>query len=240
MVTIQTGMTIQASGMTRSTPFSYVCGCCSRCCYHKGISLDPYEVLRLARHQGVSTTEFIERYTDSAGTQLAQREDGACVFLGPGGCTVHADRPLVCRLYPLGQHLAADDQETFSALEPHPATEGKYGREGTIGMYLESQGAAPYLEAARLYLTLFRNIADRLFERMDRLAPAERETAASCCVRPAVTERRSPAWLDVDHVVDRYCRKTGIVKPAAPDPLMALHLKAVSVWADCPEAMEDS
>lgn len=223
---------------TRETPFSYACGRCSRCCHHKGISLNPYEVLRLARHQGLTTTEFVRRFTDAAGTQLRQRTDGACIFLSAQGCGVHADRPLVCRIYPLGRHISPEDKETFSELEPHPQTEGKYGAAGTVGDYLESQGAGPYLKAADLYLNLFREMADLLFEQVDRLAPTEREVVGQHCVRPEEATALSPAWLDVDRAVDQYCRERGLAKPAEPWRLMELHLEALSTWSSNLKAKE--
>lgn len=221
----------QPAGMTRETPFSYACGRCSRCCYHKGISLNPYEVLRLARHQGLTTTEFIRRFTDTAGTQLRQRADGACVFLGAQGCGVHADRPLVCRIYPLRRHIGPEDEETFSELEPHPETEGRYGTAGTVRGYLESQGAEPFLRAADRYLNLFRQMADLLLERIGRLAPSERGAVGQQCVRPEEGAGSNPAWLDVDRAVDDYCRERGLAKPAEPGQLMELHLEALATWS---------
>lgn len=218
--------------MTRETRYSYACGRCSRCCYHKGISLNPYEVLRLARHQDLTTTEFIRRFTDSAGTQLRQRDDGGCVFLTAQGCGVHADRPLVCRIYPLGRHISPQDEETFSELEPHPETEGQYGAAGTVGDYLELQGAEPYLKAADLYLNLFREMADLLFEQIGHLVPSEREAVRQHGARPEEDTVPNPAWLDIDGAVDQYCRERGLAKPAEPWRLMELHLEALSTWSN--------
>ena len=217
--------------MTRESPFSYACGRCSRCCHHKGISLNPYEVLRLARHEGLTTTEFISRFTDTAGTQLRRRADGACVFLTAQGCGVHADRPLVCRIYPLGRHIGPEDEETFSELEPHPETEGRYGTEATIRGYLESQGAGPYLQAADRYLNLFRAMADILFEQVGSLAPSEREAVGQRFVPPEEATTFDAEWLDVDRAVDDYCRERGLDKPEDPGQLMELHLEALTMWS---------
>src|SRR5215203_1022133 len=113
--------------------FGYECRRCLRCCHDKRIQVNPYEIARLARRLGTTTTTFSAAFTQQgAGTALDQTEGGACVFLGPEGCTVHPDRPLVCRLYPLGRHRLADGTESFSHLEPHPQTEGRYSRDGTI------------------------------------------------------------------------------------------------------------
>lgn len=189
--------------------------------------LNPYEVLRLARNQGLMTTEFIARYTDRAGTRLRQRNDGSCVFLGAAGCGVHPDRPLVCRIYPLGRHISPENEETFSELEPHPQTEGRYGTEGTVGDYLEAQGAEPFLQAADRYLNLFRELADSVAERVERLEAPEREAVRREFVHPD-DDSASPAWLDIDRMVDEYCRERGLAKPAQASRLMELHVKALS------------
>jgi len=216
--------------MTRATPFSYACGRCSRCCRNKGIMLNPYEVLRLARNQGLSTTAFIARFTDRAGTRLAQRADGACVFLGATGCSVHADRPLVCRIYPLARHISPEDEETFTELEPHPQTEGRYGTEGTVSDYLEAQGAELFMQAADRYLNLFRALADSLSERFERLAEPEREAVERSFVRPADDAGPGQAWLDIDRTVEQYCRERGLAKPAQSAHVMELHVQALSEW----------
>lgn len=219
------------SAMTRSTPFSYACGRCSRCCHHKGIALNPYEVLRLARHEGLTTTEFLARFSDRAGTQLKQRAGGACVFLGAEGCGVHADRPLVCRIYPLGRHISPEDEETFSELEPHPQTEGRYGTQGTVGDYLDAQGAEPFIRAADRYLNLFRELADSLAEQVARLAAPEREAVKGNFVRPTDDAAPDSAWLDIDRTVDEYCRERGLEKPQDAERLLELHVEALSAWS---------
>lgn len=202
--------------MTRASAFSYACGRCSRCCRDKGIMLNPYEVLRLARNQGLTTTDFIARFTERSGTKLKQRDDGSCVFLGATGCQVHADRPLVCRIYPLARHVSPEDEETFSELEPHPQTEGRYGTEGTVGDYLEAQGAAPFVQAVDRYLNLFRELADSLAEQ--ELAVPEDDAAPG------------PDGLDMDLVVDEYCGERGLPKPTDASRLMELHVQALKSW----------
>jgi uncharacterized protein len=136
----------------RAERFSFVCNRCLRCCSGKRIQVNPYEVARIAWHHAVTTTECRERWTvDGEGIELAQTDSGACVFLGPIGCTVHADRPLVCRLYPLGRHVASDGSESYSHIAPHPETASEISDQGTIREFLETQGAAPFLRAADDY-----------------------------------------------------------------------------------------
>jgi hypothetical protein len=217
--------------MTRATRFSYGCGRCGRCCHGKGISLNPYEVLRLARNRGLTTTEFIARFTDTGGTRLAKRSDGACVFLTSEGCGVRPDRPLVCRIYPLARHVSPEGEETFFELEPHPQSAGRYGESGTVGEYLESNGAEPFIRAVDRYLDLFNSMTDSLAARIDQLSGVEREAVGRACVRPE-QDSASPAAFDVDGTVDEYCREHGVPKPVDAQGLLELHLEAVSAWSN--------
>ncbi len=214
-------------GLVRSTPFSYECGRCSRCCYHKGISLNPYEVLRLARNQGLTTTAFVRRYTDTAGTQLKQRKDGACVFMTADGCGVHTDRPLVCRIYPLGRHIAPDGEETFSELEPHAETRGVYGSDATIDDYLSDQGAREFLDAADRYLNLFWHMSDQLFRQAAHLASLGHSAVGERCVLPDGGARPDAGGLDIDATLDRYCAEAGVTKPVETAQLLQMHLEVL-------------
>src|SRR5271169_1382542 len=141
-----------SNGEPRSQVFGYICRRCMRCCYNKRIQINPYESARLARNLQQATTEFRAAWTkDGAGTALKQTETGACVFLGDKGCTVHPDRPLVCRLYPLGRHVLADGTESFSLTEGHPQSAGEFTNNSTIAEFLDSQGVAPFAKAADEY-----------------------------------------------------------------------------------------
>jgi Fe-S-cluster containining protein len=141
------------TGLARDAAFSFRCHACKRCCRNKTIQVNPYELARLSRGLGLPVADVVERYTDG-GVHLRQREDGNCVFLGAAGCSVHGDRPLVCRLYPLGRIVGPDGEE-FVDVAPHPQTAGAWGTDGTIADYLDQQGALPCLELADAYFGLF-------------------------------------------------------------------------------------
>lgn len=67
--------------LTRESPFSYQCNRCNRCCQNQRIRVNPYETARLAQSKGISTTEFLSRYTTENATALSRDEKGYCVFL---------------------------------------------------------------------------------------------------------------------------------------------------------------
>lgn len=77
------------------------------------LALTPYDLLRLRRATGLSSTRILHEYVieeqDVAEPfprfYLTMVDDGraSCVFVGPSGCTVYPHRPSACRTYPLGR-----------------------------------------------------------------------------------------------------------------------------------------
>lgn len=178
--------------------FSYHCHRCNRCCRDRRIQVNPYEVIRLARNRGLTTGEFVERHVDTERMALRRRPDGACVFLGSSGCTVHTDRPLACRLYPLGRIVRGSD-ETWVVLPAADGSEGVRGTAGKVKSYVRKQGAIPYMRAADAYHAL-----------------VERALIAGAAGETARNDGSSGRWLlDVDACVDT----TG-----EPEIDLALHL----------------
>lgn len=213
--------------LARTTPFSYRCQACSRCCRNKGIRINPYEVARLAEVLATTTTEVLARWTTEGGSLLSARDDGTCVFLGQGGCTVHAGRPLVCRLYPLGRSRDADGTERFAELEPASGSDGVYGEDGSIDDYLRSQGVGPYLKAA-----------DRYVEQLGRMLAALALRPDVGDLREEATEatRRAPvagdeSLLDMDAVVSRWCAERGVAVPRDVEDRTEIHLEALESFA---------
>ncbi len=137
---------------TRASSYSYSCARCGSCCRNQAIQLNGYEIARLAQALGVSTTSFIETHADNQGQFLRFGDDGACPFLSAQGCRAHADRPLLCRLYPLGREWDQAQGERFTTLARPAACRGREGQEGRLAGYLEEQGAGEFLRAAQLYL----------------------------------------------------------------------------------------
>lgn len=222
---------------TRESPFSYVCRACSKCCYGKVIRVGPYEALRLSRKLGISTTELLRDHTEAGGTVLRTREDKSCVFLGEQGCTVHPDRPLACRIYPLGWYITAEGAESFGLVEGHPESAGELGTAGTVDDYCKSQELAPYIAMARRYIAAH----DRLLEALERQREAEAApTPELLATRDEIDHLDAGAvatpWLDVDAVVREYCKKHQRDVPTEIDALVDLHLAALDEWADDPTA----
>lgn len=175
--------------LIRSSPYSYQCGACGRCCRDKLIQVNPYEIARLAAKLGISTTAFIEQHLD--GVYLRRREDGTCTFLNEQGCSVHDARPLVCRLYPLGRNVSEAGEESFRHLAPHPQTMGTYGEQAAVQDWISAQGAQPFIDAVDAYLDLFY----RLFKVIEQHEGSSHGVQDWPQQPNAMTV---PEWLDID------------------------------------------
>ena len=192
----------------RAEPFGYTCRACSRCCAHKIIQVNPYEIARLARHLRMATREFRNRYTER-GAILKRNDDDVCVFLKDAGCSVHPARPLVCRLYPLGRRAAADGTEEWVRATPHPQSEGVYSKDGSIAAFIEAQGALPFLRAA------------------DDYADWVRKASSVVDAAPASTNEAADAedLLDMDGAIAAWCERSGAAEPLDLEERRQLHLK---------------
>jgi uncharacterized protein len=115
--------------------------------------------MRLSGLLGIATTEFRQKYLNQQ--MLKHKPDSdACIFLGENGCTVHKDRPLVCRLYPLGRLRLNNGREIFTELTPHPESEGEYGTSSTVEGYLQTQEVESYLQAEKSYSEVITQMAN--------------------------------------------------------------------------------
>jgi Fe-S-cluster containining protein len=207
------GSTVPTPSDQRHEAFGYLCGRCLQCCHHKRIQLNPYEVARLARNRGLTTGEFRTAFTeDGAGLAVRQTETGACVFLGSDGCTVHADRPLVCRLYPLGRHVDADGVESFSPADPHAG--GEFTGSGTIAEFLATQDAYPFMRAAD----------DYFFWLCAASAHTDQTSDGQAASVSRQDEDVARDLLDMDTAIARHCAATDVAELTDIEVRRRLHL----------------
>lgn len=216
--------------LKRDSVFSYHCNACSRCCHNKVIRVGPYEILRLARRLGMTTTEFIAQHTEAGGTVLRTRDENnrACIFLNQQGCSVHPDRPLACRLYPLARWVDPDGRESFGHLTPHPKTEGIYGTSATVADYLDEQGVAPFIEMGDRYGVVYQ----RMVEVLGSLDPEELDRRSS---RRDDVDEKAPGlaaspWIDIDKTIADFCKAHGRPVPDDLEGAVAVHIEAIESW----------
>lgn len=94
----------------------YACHGCGDCCRDFTVQLREADLARLRAQEWERRLGMPVTASFRGATFLAQREDGACVFLGEGGrCRIHAEfgleaKPLACQLFPFS--LAPDVRRT--------------------------------------------------------------------------------------------------------------------------------
>jgi len=132
--------------------------CFTLCCRQLELALTPYDVLRLKKATGLSSSAFLENYVIIEREEkdvfprlyLTMVDDGnaSCVFVAKHGCTVYRDRPGACRAYPMGRAavLTTEDRmEEFYVLlqeshcygfnENSNQTPKKYGKNQGLSSY---------------------------------------------------------------------------------------------------------
>jgi uncharacterized protein len=152
--------------------FTFAChpgvSCFTRCCGDINIVLSPVDVLRMKRALGISSPEFLERYTVTIGTaetqlpvvllKMKDDEGKTCPFVDGGGCGIYDARPWPCRMYPLGLASPSEDNPTLDApfyfVMREDVCRGfdeSSAKERTVREWIEDQGLAPYNQAGEAW-----------------------------------------------------------------------------------------
>ncbi len=137
--------------------------CFNICCRHTEMLLTPYDILRMKKRLGLSSEEFLKKYTyvhidetskhPFAVLKMMDDEDGRCPFVTSEGCSIYEDRPANCRYYPIGKGLMMKESEAgrlpeeffFFIREPN-CTGYDSDSEWTIETWRHEQGADIYDE----------------------------------------------------------------------------------------------
>jgi Fe-S-cluster containining protein len=144
--------------------FQFACrpgiSCYNKCCGDVNIFLSPYDVLRLKKRLGMTSTEFLEAHvllpvqkdmkTPVVVLKMNADEHSTCPFLTDEGCGVYSDRPWPCRMYPLGLASSKDTPdgwqgERFYFLLQEEVCKGhEETREQTVSQWIDEQGIEEY------------------------------------------------------------------------------------------------
>jgi Fe-S-cluster containining protein len=168
--------------------------CFNCCCRDVNIFLTPYDVLRLRKRLGVSSGEFLDRYTllpvqkdmKTPVVMLRMKDDEGktCHFLTEEGCGVYSDRPWPCRMYPLGMAAAKDTPdgwrgERFWFLLKEDVCKGfEEATSWTVKEWLENQGIDQYDDWGDAYKEL---TLHKFFEDGGTLSPEKLNMFYTAC-----------------------------------------------------------
>lgn len=223
--------TALAFDLKEESPFSFHCQICGVCCSNKAIGLSPYEALRLARRLGLTTTAFLQKQTEKGEGILRNGPDGSCLFLSSSGCCVYADRPLVCRLFPLGLISSEYGRKKYAAMPLHPDCLGIFDTDGTVGSYLHSQGTGLYFHYDEVYAAVYKKILKRLKPEGYPISETGSHNDPRLDDRVfSLPQALLSSWLDIDKTVAAFCRKHNRKKPRTPDEAVSFHLEALLAW----------
>lgn len=203
----------------RTSRFSFQCTACGICCHDKNIQINPFEIGQMADYLQISTSEFLKKYVKKEEPFLLFLESGACAFLNDKKCGVHPVRPLVCRLYPLGQHLSGEGEEHFTAVPLPEGCSGTYGRDGTVADFLEQQETERYMDASNRYLDLYYRFYRQVYQSLDETENPSQPSP----IKPILLGE----WFDVDELVSLYCEEKNQPIPADPVTRMNTHIFAL-------------
>jgi len=170
--------------------FTFSChpgvSCFNQCCSDVNIFLTPYDVLRLKNRLGISSQEFLDKYTQlvadrkqqlpAVQLRMTETETKHCNFVNPEkGCTVYEDRPWSCRMYPVGQASPKEsedskDEKFYFLLNEEVCKGAEDGKEWTISGWMKDQGVGEYDEFGEM----FKEIAFHDFFEQGRILTAQK------------------------------------------------------------------
>jgi Fe-S-cluster containining protein len=153
--------------------FKFAChpgvSCFNQCCSDVNIFLTPYDILRLKNRLGISSEEFLAKYTITpidknqlypvVMLKLNDEKGKSCFFVKDEGCSVYEDRPWACRMYPVG--VASPkiedervDKEFYFLMQEAVCKGFNEGKAWTIREWMENQGVPKYDEFGDLFKEL--------------------------------------------------------------------------------------
>lgn len=147
---------------------------CSRkgtCCHGNNVYLNPWEIAMLAQGVGVTVLDFISNYTilngiklKFNGTSIFNNKKSCNLYNENQGCSIHENRPLACRLFPLGRMIQNNESTYMFQGNEFPCNkdcpEVSFLPKLTVEEYLKGQNVATYEIAQDEYLEVVQNIAD--------------------------------------------------------------------------------
>ena len=151
--------------ISRHDTFCFACNpevpCFNACCRDLNQFLTPYDILRLKNHLGLTSAQFLEKFTSQhigpdSGLPIVtlkptDPQELACPFVTPQGCSVYEDRPSSCRTYPLMRGVSRSREtgevvEQFMVLKETHCCGFDTDNARTVQQWIDEQGIAAYNE----------------------------------------------------------------------------------------------
>ncbi len=155
--------------MKATDKFQFAChpgiSCFNQCCNDVNIFLTPYDIIRLKNRLGISSSEFLKKYTiipldenlKHPVVMLRMDDDSLnCKLVSDEGCTVYEDRPWSCRMFPVGLASPDDsgeggDEEFYFLLKEDVCKGFEEGKEWTVQEWMDDQEVHDYIELGDMF-----------------------------------------------------------------------------------------
>lgn len=134
--------------------------CFGTCCRKVELLLYPVDLIRLKKSLSIHSEEFLRRYCYPAPSQnaffpslflrMTDTTEKTCPFLAGQFCSVYAERPASCRMYPLERAVSrvsthGSPREEKYFLVKHGYCHGhRAAPHHTVAQWLRTQGLHPY------------------------------------------------------------------------------------------------
>lgn len=131
--------------------------CFTHCCHDVTIVLTPYDIFRIKQSLDIDSSAFLEKYTLSpfakdqkipAVILKMDPQTKRCPFVTEDGCSIYANRPWACRMYPLGfaepDKPTAEERGFFFLLREDLCQGHAAGRVVTVRDWISEQGIEEY------------------------------------------------------------------------------------------------
>ena len=119
----------------------FKCKQCGYCCDHTYIQLYPFDIKNICSSLGISTKEFHEKYSMFKSMdgipRCFLRNRPKCPFKENNKCTIYDNRPVRCRLFPLGRVFQED--EIIYVLPEDKCQGFDTGKKQTIAEWIENE-----------------------------------------------------------------------------------------------------
>ena len=202
--------------------------CFNRCCRNKHLPLTPYDVIRIKKALHLFSDDFLTRYAvyrldpGSGFPILSLKMKGAenvCPFVGRKGCEIYDDRPMACRLFPLGQlsALGHEKGEIFYLLDIEGCEGIKESKVQVVNQWRIDQGLLPYHEMNdRMLEILFHPNRDRSIP----LNEGQQQKVMVACYNMDIFRE----FVFHTEFLERFCIDTAIRRKIRKDDEALLHL----------------
>ena len=147
--------------------FAFRCLACGNCCRNReDILLSPVDLYRMARALSSTVDDVLKSYCESYIGKTSRipvvrlKPKGTnkiCPLLRDSRCRVHAAKPVVCALYPIGRAFTPQKGETSYILQPVPCA--VRDKKQTVREWLQLFGIPDYEQESRLWFDISSELA---------------------------------------------------------------------------------